>query len=116
MAVVTVNIGTKRVALTAYCPDDALGLAACDYVLERVKDVLGVGVSPQAFREYLIAKNPEWAEVFKMIDDGWQLPLNPPWSVDPRNIRCELRIIEHLYRELIEQGRSPNEYALRVGR
>lgn len=34
MPVVSINIGPKRVHLTAYCPADELGLLACDYVLQ----------------------------------------------------------------------------------
>jgi hypothetical protein len=55
MAVITVNIGRKRVALTAYCPDDALGLAACEFVLARVAELFAELVREDEVRAYLIA-------------------------------------------------------------
>ena len=112
MAVIAVNVGPKRVMLTAYCPDDALGIAACDYVLAKVKDVIGTGVSVTELRAYLTEQDAEWEKVFKMMDDGWEMPTNRPFTVDPRNIACELQIVEHMIHELTLQGRSPSDYAL----
>jgi len=103
VAVIKIPVGRKMVALTAYCPDDELGLLACDYVLERVKEILGDGVGEQEFREALIRKDPEYAELFRLLDAGWKLPKNEPFPVDPRNIHPELMIIRHLMREQMEQ-------------
>lgn len=106
MAVITVNVGPKRVALTAYCPDDALGIAACEYVLARVAEIFRGGVTNAVFRAWLIQRDPEWAEVLAYLDAGGKLPKNPPWCVDPSNVAAERRIIVHLMRELAEQRGS----------
>ncbi len=103
MAVITVGVGPKRVALTAYCPDDELGLAACDYVLARVAEQFAESVSEAQLRAYLIEKDAEYAELFQLLDDGWRLPKNPAFPVDPSNVKSELRIIQHLMREQMEQ-------------
>lgn len=103
MAVITVGVGPKRVALTAYCPDDELGLAACEYVLARVAEMFAQPVSREQFRAYLIKKDPEYTELFRLLDAGWRLPKSAPFPVDPRNVKSELRIIQHLMREQIEQ-------------
>ncbi len=103
MAVITVNVGPKRVALTAYCPDDALGLAACEFVLAKVAGLFAEPVSEEALRAYLVQQDPEWAIVFEMMDQGWRLPKNPPYPVSPSNVRNELRIVRHLMSEQMEQ-------------
>jgi hypothetical protein len=103
MAVITVNVGPKRVALTAYCPDDALGLAACDFVLAKVAELFAEPVSEEALRAYLIEKDPEYADLFRLLDEGWRLPKNPPFPVNPSNVEAELRIVRHLMREQMEQ-------------
>ncbi len=104
MAVITVNIGPKRVALTAYCPDDELGLAACDFVLAKVVEQFAEPISDPEFREFLIRRDPGWTEVFRKMDDGWRLPKSKPFPVSPGNIKSELRIIRHLMKEQREQG------------
>jgi hypothetical protein len=103
MAVRAFNIGTKRVFVTAYCPDDAIGIAACEYILERLDEMLAAGVSPEQFRQYLSEKDPEWAELFALIDKGWKLPYNDRLPVNPSNIHCELRIVGHILKEREDQ-------------
>jgi hypothetical protein len=103
MTVITVNVGPKRVALTAYCPDDALGLAACEFVLAKVAELFTEPVSEQALRTYLVEQDPEWAVVFEMMDQGWRLPKSPSYPVSPSNVKNELRIVRHLMREQMEQ-------------
>ena len=103
MSVIFLNVGSKRVALTAHCPDDALGLAACDFVLAKVAKLFAGGVAEPELRSFLIGFDPEWAEVFRMMDGGWRLPKNPPHAVSPTNVKRELRIVRHLMREQLEQ-------------
>jgi len=102
MPVVSINIGPKRVHLTAYCPDDELGLLACDYVLARVAELID-GTGEAELRRWLIDRDPEIAELFAKLDAGWKLPKNGDFTVDPSNVPTEARIIRHLLRERLEQ-------------
>ncbi|MCK4340143.1 MAG: hypothetical protein KAY37_00280 [Phycisphaerae bacterium] len=102
MPVISINIGPKRVHLTAYCPDDELGLLACDYVLARAAELLD-GTHENNLWAYLIEKDEGYAELKRLIDAGWRLPKNGDDTVDPRNIKAETRIIRHLLREQLEQ-------------
>jgi len=104
MPVVSIAIGPKRVHLTAYCPDDELGLLACDYVLARAAELLD-GTSAAELRRWLIERQPDTAELFRMLDAGWRLPKGDPYAVDPSNVQAETRIVRHLIRERAEQGR-----------
>lgn len=99
MPVITVNVGPKRVALTAYCPDDVVGLAACDYVLNKVRDLVGDGVPEDEFWDYLFEKHERWKLLKDMLDNGWELDKEPPLAMDPRNKREEMRIINYLAHE-----------------
>lgn len=104
--VVKVPVGRKMVALTAYCPDDILGLAACDYLLARVIKELA-DTTEEELRAWLIKFDPGWIEVFAMMDEGFTLPKDhAEFPVSPGNIRQELRIINHLKREQLEQRAS----------
>ena len=106
MPVISINIGPKRVHLTAYCPDDELGLLACDYVLGRVAELLA-GTTEQELRQWLSARDPAIAELFRKLDAGWKLPKNDDFTVDPQNVQAETRIIRHLLRErLAQRGRQ----------
>lgn len=102
MPVVSINIGPKRVHLTAYCPDDALGLLACDYVLARAAELLN-GTTESELRRWLIERDPASAELFAKLDAGWRLPKNPDLTIDPTNVHAETRIVRHLLRERMEQ-------------
>ena len=102
MPVVSINIGPKRVHLTAYCPDDALGLLACDYVLARAAKLLD-GTAETELRRWLMDRDPEIAGLFAQLDAGWKLPKNGEFTVDPSNAPTEARIIRHLLRERLEQ-------------
>ncbi len=102
MPVVSINVGPKRVHLTAYCPDDELGLLACDYVLARAAALLD-GTSESELRRWLIERDSETAELFAKLDAGWKLPKNDDFTVDPSNAPTEARIIRHLLRERLEQ-------------
>ena len=102
MPVVSINIGPKRVHLTAYCPDDELGLLACDFVLARATELLG-GTSEQELRKWLIERDPEIVGLFARLDAGWKLPKAGDDTVDPRNAPAEARIVRHLIRERMEQ-------------
>ncbi|KAB2949516.1 MAG: hypothetical protein F9K17_02890 [Phycisphaerae bacterium] len=113
MPVVSINVGPKRVHLTVYCPDDELGLLACDYVLARAAELLD-GTSEMEMRRWLIERDPAIADLFAKLDAGWKLPKNGEFTVDPSNALAEARIIRHLLRERIEQcaGRPAHELAL----
>ncbi|MFO0836908.1 MAG: hypothetical protein U1D55_00155 [Phycisphaerae bacterium] len=113
MPVVSINIGPKRVHLTAYCPDDELGLLACDYVLARAAEMLD-GTSEADLRRWLTERDGAIVELFAKLDAGWKLPKNGVFTVDPSNAPAEARIIRHLLRERIEHcaGRPADELAL----
>jgi hypothetical protein len=102
MPVVSINIGPKRVHLTAYCPDDELGMLANDFVLARAAELLD-GTSEAELRRWLIEREPANAELFAKLDAGWKLPKNGEFTVDPSDAPAEARIIRHLLRERIEQ-------------
>ncbi len=102
MPVVSINVGPKRVHLTAYCPDDELGLLACDYVLARAAELLD-GTSEVELRRWLIDRDPAMADLFAKLDAGWKLPKNADLTVDPSNAPAEARIVRHLLRERLEQ-------------
>jgi hypothetical protein len=102
MPVVSINIGPKRVHLTAYCPDDELGLLACDYVLARAAELLN-GTTEVGLRRWLIERDPAIAALFAKLDAGWKLPKHGDLTVDPSNAPAEARIIRHLLRERLEQ-------------
>lgn len=102
MPVVSINIGPKRVHLTAYCPDDELGLLACDFVLARAAELLD-GTSDDDWRRWLIERDPEIARLFAKVDAGWRLPKSGEFTVDASNAPAEARIIRHLLRERLEQ-------------
>ena len=102
MPVVSINIGPKRVHLTAYCPDDELGLLACDFLLARASELLE-GTSEADLRRWLIERDAAIAELLAKIDAGWKLPKNGEFTVDPSNAPVEARIIRHLLRERLEQ-------------
>lgn len=102
MPVVSLNIGPKRVHLTAYCPDDELGLLACEYVCRRAAELLD-GTTADELWSWLIARDPVYAELKRLLDAGWRLPKNGDYTVDPKNVLPELRIVRHLIRERLEQ-------------
>lgn len=102
MPVVSINVGPKRVHLTAYCPDDELGLLACDYVLARAAELLN-GSTEAELRKWLIQHDPAIASLFDKLDAGWKLPKNGDLTVDPSNAPAEVRIVRHLMRERMEQ-------------
>jgi hypothetical protein len=102
MPVVSINVGPKRVHLTAYCPDDELGLLACDYVLARAAELLN-GSAEAELRKWLIQRDPAIAALFAKLDAGWKLPKNADLTVDPSNAPAEARIVRHLIRERMEQ-------------
>jgi len=112
MPVISINVGPKRVHVTAYCPDDELGLLACDYVLARAAELLN-GTSEAELRRWLIERDPAIASLFAKLDAGWKLPKNGDLTVDPSNAPAEARIIRHLLRERLEQcaGRPAGMFA-----
>ncbi len=113
MPVISINVGPKRVHLTAYCPDDELGLLACDYVLARAAELLD-GTSETELRRWLIERDPQLAELFAKLDAGGKLPKTDDFTVDPSNAHAEARIIRHLLRERIEEcaGRPAHELSM----
>ncbi|MCG3128246.1 MAG: hypothetical protein CHACPFDD_03123 [Phycisphaerae bacterium] len=113
MPVVSINVGPKRVHLTAYCPDDELGLLACDYVLARAVELLD-GTSETELRRWLIERDPAIVNLFSKLDAGWKLPKTGNFTVDPSNAPPEARIIRHLLRERLEQcaGRPAHELSM----
>jgi len=102
MPVVSISVGPKRVHLTAYCPDDELGLLACDYILARAAELLN-GTSEAELRRWLLERDPAIGTLFAKLDAGWKLPKNGDLTVDPSNAPEEARIVRHLLRERLEQ-------------
>lgn len=102
MPVISIRIGPKRVHLTAFCPDDELGLLACDYVLARAAELLD-GTTEAELRQWLTARDPAIAGLFAKLDAGWRLPKGDPYAIDPSNADAEARIVRHLQRERLEQ-------------
>lgn len=100
--VVSVNIGPKRVHLTAYCPDDELRLLACEDVPGRAVELLD-GTTEAELRKWLIERDPAISDLFAKLDTGWKLPKNGEFTVDPSNTTAEARIIRHLLHERLEQ-------------
>jgi len=107
MPVVSLNVGPKRVHLTAYCPDDELGLVACEYALGRAAELLH-GTTEAELRKWLIERDPAIAALFAKLDAGWKLPKNGDLTVDPSNAPAEARIVRHLIRERMEQCAARN--------
>jgi hypothetical protein len=101
-----VNVGSKRVGVTAYCPDDALGIACCEWLLTKISELLG-DTSEEQIRADLTAINPEWAKVFEAIDAGWKLPREPELAISPSNAIEELRVVKEIMRERMEQSIPP---------
>jgi hypothetical protein len=102
MPVISINVGPKRVHLTAYYPDDELGLLACDYVLARAAELLN-DTSDADLRRWLVERDAEISGLFAKLDAGWKLPKNGEFTVDPSIAPTEARIIRHLLRERLEQ-------------
>lgn len=113
MPVISINVGPKRVHLTAYCPDDELGLLTCDFILARAAELLD-GTSETELQRWLIDRDPAIADLFAKLDAGWKLPKTGEFTVDPSNAPSEARIVRHLLRERIEQcaGRPSHELAM----
>lgn len=104
MGVVSVNVGPKRVWLTAYCPDDALGVAACEFLLGRVSELLG-DTPDGEFRRWLIERDEGWAEALRLLDAGFDIDRTEALPVSPGNVKAEMRIIEAIRGELAAQRR-----------
>ena len=99
MAVTTLSIGRKKVAVTAYCPDDIYGQACCEYVLERIEVMFSQPVPEDEVRAWLLAEDPRWAEVFSRLDAGQSLPKNPAFAIDPGNVEGDLACAMHMREE-----------------
>lgn len=105
MGVVSIGIGRKRVHLTAFCPDDALGLLACEFVLGRVRELLDQ-TSEEEMESWLVEQNPDLKSFFDKLREGWQLPKGSPLAIDPKNATAEARIVGYLQRERLQQCRG----------
>ncbi len=107
MSVISLDVGRYRVHVTAYNPRDHLSLLYCEYVLGRLREMVQ-GVTDADVRTWLEAHVPDTRELFALLDEGRELPpLSRPgeYPVDPANAEQELRIITHLKRERMRQGR-----------
>jgi hypothetical protein len=107
MPVVTINVGPKRVCLTAYCPDDLVGALACEFVLGRCLEMLS-GTTEEDMRRWLVWKQPDLAGLFAKLDAGMPLSFDNSLTIDPTNADAEYRIVKYLMRERMAQcaGRS----------
>ena len=106
MPVVSLDVGKYRLHFTAYNPRDHLSLLYCEYALGRLREALA-GVSDADVRGWLEEHRPDTRELFRLLDEGRELPPLTPigqYPVDPRNAEQELRIITHLRKERIAQG------------
>ena len=99
MAAMTLNIGRKKVAVTAYCLDDIYGLGCCEYALQRIEAMFERPVPEVEVRAWLLAKDPCWADVFAQLDAGQPLPKNPAFAVDPSNVQGDVACAMHMRQE-----------------
>ena len=96
-----VNVGQRRIMVTAYNPTDALSLLYCRYLLERIATVVG-DVTEEEVHAWLRANVPGASELLDMIEEGWELEREVPkgeFPVTPGQEKAELRIIGWLKRE-----------------
>lgn len=92
MAVRKIAVGRKLIAVSTYCPDDVLGLAACEYLIERIIAALPVSVPETELRAWLIERDARWTEIFEQLDRDESLPKFPPWAINPSNAAAEIDI------------------------
>ena len=96
-----VNVGAKRVWVTAYNPADALSLLYCRFVLGRLRELLADTTAEEVHA--WLRKNVEGVGPYlDKIDDGWKPDREVPigeFPLTPGNEAMELRIVEWLKNE-----------------
>lgn len=101
MAVIGVDIGERRIWLTAYNPADALSLLYCELALAIAREALD-GMTAASARAWLEEHVPDTRELFALLDQGWELPREVPigeFPVSPQDAAYELPIVTQLVRE-----------------
>jgi len=94
--VTTFDIGRKRVGVCTYCPDDALGFATEQFLLEKIQSLIG-SVSEDEVRAWMFNKNPTAAkQVFDVLDSGGTLPKLQKWYIEPANAEQDLAIASYM--------------------
>jgi hypothetical protein len=100
MPIADVNIGTKRIWLTAYNPSDALAQAYCAFAVARAAAVLRE-VPLAEVHAWIREQLPGLAAVVDAADAGDPIPRDVPvgsYPLTPGQERFELPIAAHLQR------------------
>ena len=94
-------IGGDRIMLTAYNPATSVSMLKCVYALLRISRDMAQ-VPEGEFRSWLDAQ-PGGPDLLARLEAGWEPPVDPQPSVDPRNAREESRIVAALMAEYRDQ-------------
>lgn len=95
-----VDVGPKRIWVTAYNPSDALADAYCVAVAHLAAERLA-GISVTDVHAWLRRNAPEFAGVLEHVEAGGELPRETPageYPVTPGLERLQLPIIAELQR------------------
>jgi hypothetical protein len=109
MPIADVNIGTKRIWLTAYNPSDALARAYCAFAVARAAKTLR-DVPLDEVHAWIREHLPELAGVIDAAEAGQEIPRDVPagsYPLTPGQEQFELPIASHLQRlRSIRKGQS----------
>lgn len=100
MPIADVNIGTKRIWLTAYNPSDALAQAYCAFAVAKAAEVLRDMPLAEA-HAWIRKRLPELASVVDAIETGEEIPRDVhvgSYPLTPGQEGFELPIVAHLQR------------------
>jgi len=100
MSIADVNIGTKRIWLTAYNPSDALSQAYCAFAVARAAEALR-DVPLAEVHAWIRKRLPELAGVVDSVEAGEAIPRDVPvgsYPLTPGQEVFELPIAAHLQR------------------
>jgi hypothetical protein len=100
MPIADVNIGTKRIWLTAYNPSDALAQAYCAFAVARAAEALR-DVPLTEVHAWIRQKLPDLAGVIDAVEAGQEIPRDVPvgsYPLTPGQEVFELPIAAHLTR------------------
>jgi len=100
MPIADVNIGTKRIWLTAYNPSDALSQAYCAFAVARAAETMRE-VPLAEVHAWIRKRLPELATIVDAADTGQEIPRDVPvgsYPLTPGQEMFELPIAAHLQR------------------
>ena len=105
MAVLSVDIGTKRIWLTAYNPSDVLAEAYCLFAVQRAVETLR-GVPLAEVHGWIREHVPALAPLIDHVEAGGEVPRDVPpgrYPVTPGQERFEAPILAYLKRRSFDQ-------------